>query len=373
MRDKIKVKSPGRINLIGEHVDYNGGYVLPAAVDLSIDMTLKPLENNIGKVISLNYNDQFEFDVYNIQKSEVEWQNYILGVVHHLLERKPNSVRGFQCEIKSNLPMGSGLSSSAALECGIASGLNELFEIGLTDEEIITLSRAAEHDFVGTKCGVMDQFAVVKGNRDSFILLNCQNLEYEYIPAEISPYQLILLNTNVSHNLASSAYNERFEQCMSALKQVQSQFPEYEFLADVAKEDLKKFEQVMDPLIFQRAMYVIKENNRVKEAAKALASGEVVRLGQLLYEAHYGQQYEYEISCRELDFLVEFSKQFDPVLGARMMGGGFGGCTINLVHQDFIDEYIKKASAAYKNEFKIDLTPVKIQIEDGVTNKTQYA
>jgi len=205
----IVIDSPGRINLIGEHIDYNGGYVLPAAMDKKITLSFRKNNTTTCEILSSNFKSSFTADLNNLVRSDVEWQNYILGVLFHANVLKPNAIQGFDCIIESNLPLGSGISSSAALECGIAKGINELFNLGLTDIEMIKLSRDAEHTFVGTKCGIMDQFAVVKGKKDHLILLNCETLKYELIEANFAPYIVVLLNTNVSHNLATSEYNVR--------------------------------------------------------------------------------------------------------------------------------------------------------------------
>jgi len=203
MEYEVTIESPGRINLIGEHIDYNGGYVLPAAIDKKITLKFKKNSSKRCNIHSSTFNSSFEINLNNLQRSESEWQNYILGVVYHIENIKPGKIEGFDCLIESNLPLGSGISSSAALECGIAKGLNELFEIGLSDLEIIIISRDAEHTFVGTKCGIMDQFAVVKGKKNHLLLLNCDTLEHESIEVNFAPYVILLLNTNISHNLAS--------------------------------------------------------------------------------------------------------------------------------------------------------------------------
>ncbi len=216
-KSDIVIASPGRINLIGEHIDYNGGHVLPAAIDKKITFRFRKNNTNYCEILSSNFKSSFKIDLKKLVRSDIEWQNYILGVLYHINVLKPESLQGFDCIIESNLPLGSGISSSAALECGMAKGVNELFDLGLTDLEIVTLSRDAEHTFVGTKCGIMDQFAVVKGQQDHLILLNCETLDYHLIEAEFSPYIVVLLNTNVSHSLASSEYNVRRDECHTAL------------------------------------------------------------------------------------------------------------------------------------------------------------
>jgi galactokinase len=361
----IIIESPGRINLIGEHVDYSGGHVLPAAIDKKITLSFKKNNSNSCSIISKNFKKQFDINLDNLVRSETEWHNYILGVIFHINVLKPNSVKGFDCEIESNLPLGSGISSSAALECGVAKGLNELFDIGLTDIEIITLSKDAEHTFVGTKCGIMDQFAVVKGKKNHLLLLNCETLEHELIKADFGNYKVVLLNTNVSHNLASSEYNVRRDECHTALEAIQRKYPEYTLLAQVHPRIIKEFEKVLPEKIYNRALYVTKENRRTLKAVKALKENDLLRFGDLLYKSHRGLTNLFEVSCKELDFLVDFTKEISYVIGSRMMGGGFGGCTINLVQKDHVDSFIENIKAAYQEKFDIDLTPIFVAISDG--------
>ena len=365
----LTVHSPGRINLIGEHIDYNGGNVLPAAIDKKI--TFKFKINTSGKqcfIKSLDLDSGFNINLNDIKKSNTSWENYILGVLYEINLLRPEKIKGFDCEIESNLPVGAGISSSAALECGFAKGINELFNLGLTDLEIITLARNAEHNFVGTKCGIMDQFAVVKGKENHFIHLNCDTLDYEYIKANFEPYTILLLNTNISHNLASSEYNKRREECNAALKIINNLYrKEVDTLIEIQEEFINKHKDSFPDTIYNRALYVIQENKRVQDTVDALKTSKNIKeIGDLLYQSHEGLQHLYEVSCAELDFLVNFSKQFDYILGSRMMGGGFGGCTINIIHKEYTNEYIEKVSRAYYDEFSIDLTPILINIGNGV-------
>jgi len=363
------VYSPGRINLIGEHIDYNGGNVLPAAIDKKI--TLKFKKNTSDKqclIKSLELDSGFNINLDEIKKSNLTWENYILGVLYEINLLRPEKVKGFDCEIESNLPVGSGISSSAALECGFAKGINQLFDLELTDLEIITLARNAEHNFVGTKCGIMDQFAVVKGKQNHFIHLNCDTLDYEYIKADFEPYTILLLNTNISHNLATSEYNKRREECATALQIINKQTEnEVSSLTEIQEGFMLQNKDAFPETIYKRAMYVIQENKRVQNTVDAVKKSKNIReIGDLLYQSHEGLQHLYEVSCAELDFLVNYSKQFDYILGSRMMGGGFGGCTINIIHKKNVNEYIEKVSKAYYNEFSIDLTPILINIGNGV-------
>ena len=365
-KSEVVIESPGRINLIGEHIDYNGGHVLPAAMDKKITLSFRKNNSNTCEVLSSNFKSSFKVDLDKLERSEIEWQNFILGVLFHVNVLKPDSFNGFDCIIESNLPLGSGISSSAALECGIAKGINELFDIGLTDIEIIKLSRDAEHTFVGTKCGIMDQFAVVKGKKDNLILLNCETLDYELIEADFNPYVVVLLNSNVSHSLASSEYNVRRDECYTALAAIQKKHPYYQFLTEVPAKVVKEFEKVLPEKIYNRALYVTQENKRTLKAVELLKNNDLKGFGGCLYKSHHGLQHLYEVSCKELDFLVEQTKGLDYVIGSRMMGGGFGGCTINIVHKDKVDELIENVSAAYEEKHNIQLTSIITTISDGV-------
>ncbi|AEM69615.1 galactokinase [Allomuricauda ruestringensis DSM 13258] len=356
LKTDITVTSPGRINIIGEHTDYNNGYVLPGAIDKTI--TFKLGKNNTEKccrIYSKGFGDILEFDLDSITKKPEGWENYVLGVIHEILQRT-HKLKGFDCTIESHLPVGSGVSSSAALECGLAFGLNTLFELGLTKWEIIELSQTAEHEFVGTKCGIMDQFASVMGKKDHVMFLDCMTLDFEYIPMDIEPYRILLLNTNVAHNLASSAYNIRRSQCEKGLAVLRKNFGKDITFRNVTTTMLHQCKEELGETIFNRCSYVIEENLRVFKAVTALKEKNLIKFGQLLYQTHEGLRHKYEVSCPELDFLVDFAKDKTDVLGARMMGGGFGGCTLNIVHEEAIDDFIKEAGSVYHERFSNTLT-----------------
>ena len=353
---ELIIESPGRINLIGEHTDYNLGYVLPTAIDKKI--TFKFRKNgteNSCQVYSLDFKKAVQIDLDRIVPSKIEWENYILGVLNELTKRT-DKLRGFNCHLESSVPTGSGVSSSAALECGLAFGLNELFDLGLSKKEIVELSQTAEHTFVGTQCGIMDQFASVMSEEDHVILLDCRSLEHSYIPIDIKPYKIILINTHVSHNLASSEYNTRKKECEDGVAILQKKFPVVLSLRDATMEMLNSCKNELSSTIYKRCKFIIEENQRVLDVAEALKKNDLRRVGQLLYDGHTGLSKEYEISCPESDFLVEFSKDIPEVLGARQMGGGFGGCTINLVHETALARYIESISKAYIEKFNIQLS-----------------
>ena len=362
----VVIESPGRINLIGEHIDYNGGLVLPAAINRKVTLYFKKNTHNRCQIYSKSYDDGFEVDLNKIEISNKEWHNYFLGVIYFTLQAYPESIQNFDCVIESDLPIGSGVSSSAALECGIAKGLSELFNISLSNDEIITISRDAEHHFVGTKCGIMDQFAVVMGKEDNLMLLNCDSLDFDYIPANLYSCQIILLNTNVSHNLATSEYNLRRNECEYGLKLIQEKYPEYQSLASIPLSVIDELKPEMNLVTYNRLSYVVEENNRTIDASKALTNGDIESFSSFLFESHKGLRNKYEVSCKELDFLVDLAKDFDGVIGARMMGGGFGGCTINIVHKSKAETFINRASTMYYKEFELGLSPFTVKIGDGV-------
>ncbi len=366
-KSEIEVTSPGRINLIGEHTDYNGGFVLPAAIEQTIHLSFRQNGTRICNIKSEDYKSGFSVGLDSIEKSNFHWHNYILGVIKEIQLLDSEPLKGFDCTIKSDLPIGSGISSSAALECGLAKGLNELFNIGLTNDQIIKLARNAEHNFVGTKCGIMDQFAVTMGKKNKFIKLNCKNLNHTYIGTDLGPYQLVLLNTNVSHNLVSSEYNKRREECAEVLEFINQGNSRYKYLCDVPLSVVEAIKKKVPKTLYSRALYAVEENERVHLAAKALEQDNLKILGELLYKSHEGLKNLYEVSCKELDFMVDFSKDYQEVLGSRMMGGGFGGCTISLIHKDQLEIFLKKVSQAYYRKFNIEATPIMVNIGDGVT------
>ncbi len=361
----LQVASPGRINLIGEHTDYNEGYVLPAAIDKTIIFSFcRNGSRNRCTVQSADYNETLVIDLDHISKSTEGWHNYILGVLHEI-KIKTDKVNGFHCHIESRVPVGSGVSSSAALECGLAFGLNELFQLGLEKWDIIKLSQRAEHNFVGTKCGIMDQFASVMGKKDHVMLLDCKTLAFDYISMNIEPYRLLLLNTNVSHNLATGEYNTRRRQCEEGLAIVQKYFHVENSLRHVTREMLEHCKQELGPLLYNRCSYVVSENERVLKAVNALKKNNLKEVGRLMFETHRGLSKDYEVSCAELDFLVALAKEHKGVLGARMIGGGFGGCTLNIVPEDGIASFVEKASRVYQEQFGIELSAFQTSLSNG--------
>ncbi len=364
---ELIVSSPGRINFMGGHTDYNNGFVLPTAIDKKIRFEFKKNGTaDICNFYSRNYNKSLRVDLNSILPSTENWENYILGVLHQLSKRS-DKIQGFDCFFSSELAIGSGLSSSAALECGLAYGVNSLFELGLSKKDITVLSRDAEHEYVGTKCGIMDQYASVFSETNKILFLDCQSLEHNLIPIDLVDYKILILNTNVVHNLATSKYNVRRQQCEEGVAFIKKRYPHVSSLRDVNLDMLEEVKDEVSQTVFQRCQYIIQENKRVLAAAEFLKNNKLNEFGNLLYQCHDGIRYKYEVSCDELDFLVDFSKEKEYVIGSRMMGGGFGGCTVNIVHKDYINAYKEEVGLAYKERFNIDLDAFQVVPSKGTS------
>jgi len=353
--ESLTVLAPGRINLIGEHTDYNMGYVLPAAIDKCITFQFQKIpESRLATFYSTTNDRELKVSLDAIARSTDPWENYLLGILYELTKRSGN-LKGFTCRISSDLPIGSGLSSSAALECGLAFGLNKLYSLELDPWDLITLSRDAEHHYVGMQCGIMDQFASVMGRENQVMLLDCRSLEYSHHILNLHPYKFLLLNSRVSHSLAESEYNLRRAECEEALAIIREGHPNVRSLRDLSPTVLLEYRNHLSPVLYNRCTYVLAENERVLAAVQAIEKDEPATLGALLYASHEGLQHRYQVSCRELDFLVDFTREIPDVLGARMMGGGFGGCTLNLIHQEAIETFVQDITEAYRLEFGLQL------------------
>lgn len=348
--EPILVRSPGRVNLIGEHTDYNNGFVLPAAIDLAIYMALSKREDNKCKIFALDLNDHFEFELGELKKSDKNWPNYIMGVIEQL-QKKEYNIKGFNCVFGGTIPIGAGLSSSAALESGLIFSLNQIYDLGIEKIDMVKMAQKAENEFVGVNCGIMDQFINIFGKEGNVLQIDCRSLEYKYFPFVFNDVSVVLFDTKVSHSLASSEYNQRRRECSEGVAVINKDNPGIESLRDVTIEMLYSYEDKLDPVVFRRCKYAVEENNRLLNACQSLIEKDLKAFGDYMYQTHQGLSKDYEVSCPELDFLVEQSKQFCSIYGARMMGGGFGGCTINLVENNSIDHLVKKISEAYKEKF----------------------
>ncbi|RMG17214.1 MAG: galactokinase [Bacteroidetes bacterium] len=361
----LLVCAPGRVNLIGEHTDYNQGFVLPAAVDKALYFALAPNGRRRMRLYAHDLQQDFEVALDELQPLEGGWPNYLMGVVAQL-QQAGHEIEGFDCVFGGNIPQGAGMSSSAALECGLAFGLNQLFGLGLDRLQLARIAQLAEHTYAGVQCGIMDQYASLFGKAGHAIKLDCRSLSHEYIPFDLPDYRIVLCNTGVSHSLADSAYNQRRQQCETGLQAVKSLHPQVQSLRDVSMEMLQQARPLMDALSFRRCAYVLAENQRLQQACEALRAGDLTTFGQKMYESHQGLSEEYEVSCEELDLLVALTRDHPAVVGARMMGGGFGGCTINLVQAQEVEAFCRQMQAAYQAQTGILLQTYVTRIEQGV-------
>ena len=361
--EPLVVRSPGRVNIIGEHTDYNEGFVLPAAVDKAIWVAVaKRNDERIG-LFSASYQEKIELALADIQPFK-SWPTYILGVVDQLLKRG-YPVGGFNLVLDGDVPIGAGLSSSAAVECAVVFSLNELFGLGISKMEMVQIAQKAEHTYSGVLCGIMDMFASMFGKKDQVIRLDCRSLDYAYEPLQLDGYKLVLFNTNVKHSLASSAYNTRRQECEQGVAWVQAVFPEVNSLRDVSVAMLDAHVAPKDEVVYQRCRYVVDEIERLQAACHDLENGDLYALGQKLYATHEGLSKAYEVSCKELDFLVDAVKNEPGVLGARMMGGGFGGCTINIVKDEAIAGITDRLGEAYRKAMNLDLETYIVSTSNG--------
>jgi galactokinase len=363
--EPILIQSPGRVNLIGEHTDYNGGFVLPAAIDKVIILGFAPNQSKKIRLHSVDMEESFEIDLsIDLQKSDHHWANYILGVVDQL-QKRGDQIGGFDCVFGGDIPIGAGLSSSAALEGGVVLGLSKLFDLSISKTEMAKIGQAAENHFVGMQCGIMDQFANIQGKEGHALKLDCRSLEFELYPFRRSDIKIILCDTNVHRELTSSEYNIRRQQCEEGVRVLKKYYPEVTSLRDVKMSTLKKHMGDFNPTVFRRCKFVLEENARVEAACEALTNDDLDTFGTLMYKSHHGLRDLYEVSCKELDALVEIAETLDGVFGSRMMGGGFGGCTINLVKNEFVDEFISSVEAQYSEKIGEGLEIYQASISDG--------
>ena len=346
----ILYASAGRINLIGEHTDYNGGYVFPGAINFGIMAAIKPNGTDTVKLFAINRDEYVEFDLEEESLPEQHWPRYVFGVCREIIKRG-GTVKGFNAVFAGDVPIGAGLSSSAALESTFAYALNDLFNDNKIDKfELAKIGQSTEHNYCGVKCGIMDQFASLFGKEGSLIRLNCKTGEYKYFPFHPQGYKLVLIDTCVKHSLADSAYNKRRESCERAAAAIRKNHPEVEFLSDAKRVWLDEVREEITEEDFLRAEYVIGEVQRVLDVCDALERDDYETVGEMMYQTHFGMSKLYEVSCEELDFLNKLARKMD-VTGSRVMGGGFGGCTINLVKDELYDAFIEEAVKQFTEKF----------------------
>lgn len=361
----IIVRSPGRVNIIGEHTDYNGGFVLPAAIDKAAYIAVSLRDDTQINLTALDLNETYVTTVSDIKPAvEVNWPNYILGAAAQFI-KLGIPLPGFNAVLTSDVPMGAGLSSSAAVECATVFALNELLHTDIERIEMVNMAQKAEHEYAGVLCGIMDQFASMMGKEDQVIQLDCRSLNYEYVPFQLEGIKIVLLNTNVKHSLASSAYNTRRMECLQAVSWIREQYPQVTSLRDADLAMLATCVLPKSELIYKRSRFIVDEINRLLTACTCLQEGNMDALGKNMFATHDGLSKQYEVSCKELDFLVDFVRQRPEVIGARMMGGGFGGCTINLVKASAIDSLLTDIQPAYESAMGLKLDYYIASIKNG--------
>lgn len=355
--------SPGRINLIGEHIDYNDGFVLPAAINKGIWFAIAPNNTNQANFIAADIDESFSIELSAVKKHD-GWQNYVLGALH-VLQDEEYVFSGFDCLFGGNVPQGAGLSSSAALETGLLYCLNEIFQLNISTLRLAQLAQMAEHAYPGTKCGIMDMFASLHGKKDHCILLDCTSLHYEYFPLLLDDYEWVLINSKVKHNLNDGAYNNRREVALDVLSLFQSINKKISSYRHILPSVIEQFKYALSPEEYKRSLFITQEIERVQLAAQHLKNSNVIEFGKLMYQTHNGLSNLYDVSCTELDYLVSQAKFHPAVIGARLMGGGFGGCTINLIEKKKRDSVIADITTSYQNTFNIQPEVYAIESSDG--------
>ncbi|MBF0651519.1 galactokinase [Dysgonomonas sp. GY75] len=355
--------SPGRINLIGEHTDYNGGFVLPGAIDKAMYCKIKPNDTDKVRAYALDLEESAEFGLYENDLPSKQWAKYIYGVCREMIKKGKN-VPGFDCVFAGDVPLGAGMSSSAALESCFGFAINDTYDLGFDRFELALIGQATEHNYVGVMCGIMDQFASCFGKEGSLIRLDCRSLEYQYVPFNPEGYRLVLINSCVSHNLAEGAYNKRRKSCENVTAAIRKHHSEVELLRDANLDMLREVANEVSAEDYIRSEFVIEEIQRLLDACKALKKGDYEIVGKKMYETHIGLSQKYAVSCEELDFLNDIARECG-VAGSRVMGGGFGGCTINLVKNELYDGFVKRAIESYEQKFKIKPKVYDVVIKNG--------
>lgn len=363
--EPILVEAPGRINLIGEHTDYNEGFVMPAAIDKSIFLAMAENPEGIFRFYSTDFGEEFTSSAITKNLGNKKWALYLMGVLAQF--KKENiKLKGIDCVFGGNIPIGAGLSSSAALECGFAFGLNEIFKTNFSDYQLVKMSQKAEHEYAGVMCGIMDQYASVFGKKEQAFKLDCRTHEHSYYQLSMKNHLIALVDTKVKHELASSEYNQRRKECEEGVSILQKYAEGINSLRDVSLDLINEHKSDFNETVFKRCTYVVKENQRVIDACNALKNNDYSKFGNLMYLSHSGLKSEYEVSCKELDILVELTQKMDFVLGSRMMGGGFGGCTINLIKSEDKDIFKDKIYMEYLSKTKIKPEIYFVELSEGV-------
>lgn len=356
--------APGRINLIGEHTDYQEGFVFPAAVQQGIWVGIQRNGLSVCRLYSMDFAQEFSFELDFISPKNGHWATYVMGMCA-LMKQSGYEVAGFDMVIGGTIPVGSGLSSSAALSVAIGTAISSLFDFQIPKKNIVLYAQKSEHLYAGVKCGIMDPYASAFGAEGKALLLDCRTNTHQEIPVNLGDFSLILVNSKVKHSLADSAYNKRREACEESVRLLQSDFQEILTLRDLTISDLEKVEKILPSALFPKAKHVISECERVHEAAASLRSGELVSFGKLLNASHQSLSQDFEVSCLELDFLAEKAQSLEYVLGSRMMGGGFGGCTLNLVKTSELEAFQSALKTPYQQAFQNSPEFILVEIGEG--------
>lgn len=355
--------SPGRINLIGEHTDYNGAFVFPGAIDKAMVAEIRPNGTDRIRAFALDLGEAAEFGLKEEDAPQQSWARYIFGVCREI-QKRGGKIAGFDTVFAGDVPLGAGMSSSAALESTFAFALDDLFSLGLSKWDMAKIGQATEHNYCGVKCGIMDQFASVFGKAGKLLRLDCKGFEYEEHTFDPKGYCLLLVDSCVKHELASSAYNKRRESCERVVAALAKRYPEVKFLRDASFAQLEEVKNEVSEEDYKRAAYVIGEVERVLTVCEALDKGDYTTVGEKMYETHHGMSKLYEVSCEELDFLNDLAREFG-VTGSRVMGGGFGGCTINLLKEELHDSFIAEVKKRYEAKYGIQPKFYDVVISDG--------
>ncbi len=356
--------SPGRINFIGEHIDYNDGFVMPAAIDKGIFFAVAPNNTNTVNIYSAEMHEELHIALHDIHKID-GWKNYILGVIDQLLKRN-YPVKGFDAVFGGFLPVGAGLSSSAAVECGLAFALNDIFDLNISKVDITLICQKAEHTYPGVQCGIMDQFASVMGKKDHVLLLDCNTLHYDLLPFNTDEYAIVLINSKVHHSLAGGEYNVRRQQSEKGMQLLKEKYPFAKTFRDITPQQVKDIKATFDDAdVYKRCLYVTEEIERTQKGALLLKARNIKDFGELMFKTHEGLSKLYNVSCEELDFLVDRAKEHPEIAGSRLMGGGFGGCTINLIKHDKVEEITCAIVKQYKEKFGIEAEVYSMRLSDG--------
>ena len=355
--------APGRINLIGEHTDYNDGFVMPTAIDKHFVFGIAPNHSERFAIHALDVHEHVSFSKGELKPGR-GWQNYLMGVIDGL-QRRGKIPGGVNCAFSSNIPAGAGLSSSAALCSGFGFALNALFDLSLDRLDLAKIAQESEHHFIGAKVGIMDMYASLFSKKDSVMLLDCRNYTHEYLPLQFKDHEILLIDTKVKHTLASSEYNNRREACEEGVKAIQQPFANVKALRDASQSQLEKVRPELEETVYKRCLYVVQEIDRIQRAAVLLKSGDVTGFGRLMYETHWGLSLLYEVSCAESDRLVRWAEE-NHITGARQMGGGFGGCTINLIRKSQRPVFEALVRKKYFDEFKKEPEFYSVNLADGV-------